>query len=187
MGTSRPLFLVSTLSLALSCALLTRSYRPPHAPKAEADQVNFHWGPPKERIILSGAWLRATAMALDDFLPAEDAESARGEGEESLCLAQRDNYVVWAWGQPNAKLGGADGGSSESDGGMGLEEDGGSNTDSGYDSAFDQPGMRPTPSIIYVSIFLLPGRCEVDGSPLMDMGATYAIDTVRWRIFAIHH
>lgn len=187
MGTSRPALFVAILSLALSCALLTRSYRPPHAPKEEADQVKLQWGPPRERVILSGAWLRAAAMALDDFLPADEAERARGEGDEALCLAQRDNYVVWAWDRSLVVAGDADGGGPEVDGGQSPDGDGGYALDSGYDSAFEQPGMRRAPQIIYVSIFLLPGRCELDGSPLMDMGATYAIDTVKWRIISIHH
>src|SRR4051812_31156161 len=89
MGNFRPLLLVTILSLATNCALLTRNYRPPHAPKSEAEKVKLHWGPPRERVILSGAWLRAATMAMDDFLPAEAAENARGEGEESECLAQR--------------------------------------------------------------------------------------------------
>jgi hypothetical protein len=186
MGTSRPASFAAILSLALSCALLTRSYRPPHAPKEEADQVKLQWGPPRERVILSGAWLRAVAMALDDFLPADEAERARGEGEEALCLAQRDNYIVWAW-ERSPMVAGDAGGGAEADGGQNPDDDGGYSPDAGYEDAFEQPGMRRAPEVIYVSIFLLPGRCELDGSPLMDMGATYAIDTVKWQIIAIHH
>lgn len=187
MGTSRSALLVAILSLALSCALLTRTYRPPHAPKEEADRVELQWGPPRQRVILSGAWLRAAAMALDDFLPADEAERARGEGEEALCLAQRDNYVVWAWERSPVMTGDTDGGHPEVDGGQGPDGDGDYSSDSGYDSAFEQPGMQRAPQIIYVSIFLLPGRCDLDGSPLMDMSAIYAIDTVKWQIIAIHH
>src|SRR5437868_11069729 len=170
MGTLRPALLVAILSLALSCALLTRSYRPPHAPQAEADQVKLQWGPPKDRVVLSGAWLRAAAMALDDFLPADEAEREGGEGDEALCLDQRDNYVVWAWERSLVVAGDADGGGAEVDGGQSSDDDGGYTSDSGHESAFEQPGMRRAPEIIYVSIFLLPGRCELGGSPLMDMG-----------------
>lgn len=201
MRTVRPLLLVTTLTLGASCALLARTYRPPRAPESEAKKVKFPWGTPRERVILSGTWLRAATMALDDFVPPEEAERARGEGEEAECLAQRDNYVVWAWVWPPQDDGGMDGGSPDSDGGSssssdadaGIEPDAGYSeagygySDAGYHDAFDQPGMPKSPPIVYVSVFLLPGRCDLGGSPLMDMGAVYAIDTVNWRILAIHH
>src|SRR4051794_2280206 len=171
------------LSLAAGCAFLTRSHRPPHAPQTDAG-VELHWGIPKDRVILSGAWLRATTMALDDFLPADEAERAHEEGAEAECLAQRDNYVAWVWEWSPKEKEDADGGALEADGGVSQEDDAGYSTDSGYGDAFDQPGMRKTPAIIYVSVFLLPGRCQVDGAPLMDMGASYAIDTMNWQILA---
>lgn len=73
------------------------------------------------------------------------------------------------------------------DGSQDPDDDGGYSPGSGHESAFEQPRMRTAPDIIYVSIFLLPGRCELDGSPLMDMGATYAIDIAKWQVITIHH
>ena len=66
-----PLLLVAASSLAASCALLTHAYRPPHASRAEAEKVKFPWGEPKERVTLTGVWLRAVTLAMDDFLPEE--------------------------------------------------------------------------------------------------------------------
>jgi hypothetical protein len=169
-----------TLLLAASCALLARSYRPPHAPESEAAKIEFPWGWPKETVTLTGVWLRAVTMALDDFLPPEEAERP-AEGELDQCLSRRENYDVKAW----AWIPGASDGGVEGDGGS----DGGPipGTDAGDDHEVSQPGMPRAPSVIYVSVFLLPGHCELDGSPLMDVAATYAVDTVKWRILAVHH
>ena len=185
----RPILLVSALSLAAGCALLDRTYRPPHAPKAEAAKVKFPWGSPREVVILSGVWLRAVTMALDDYLPEEGAERARGEDEMAACMARRDSYYVEAfvWSPRGASDAGdaGDGGAAKVEsGGSNPEVDAGYQMDSGHGDAFAQPGMPKTPPIIYVSISLI-ADCGFGESPLLDAGALYAIDTVNWRILAI--
>lgn len=185
---------ISALSLAAGCALLSRPYRPPHAPKQEGARVKFPWGSPRETVFLTGAWLRAVTMALDDFLPEEEAELAKGEDPEGVCLARRDSYSVdaFAWspgessdasepdGGEASDAGQPDGGKVGPEAGLPLLPDG------GYDYTIVQPGMPRNPPIIYVSIALAVD-CNPGGSPLMDVGALYAIDTVNWRILAIHH
>jgi hypothetical protein len=39
--------------------------------------------------------------------------------------------------------------------------------------------------IIWVSISLSGGACTRGPGPLLDMGATYAVDTAKWRILAV--
>jgi hypothetical protein len=39
--------------------------------------------------------------------------------------------------------------------------------------------------IIWVSISLSSGACTRGPGPLLDMGATYAVDTAKWRILAV--
>lgn len=177
----RPLLLM-TLSLATGCALLARTYRPVHAPKSEAATVEFPWGEPEERVFLAGTWLRAVTLALDDYLPEEESARARAVSGLDECLHRRDNYYVTAWvWAPQQPSDAGDGGAPDFDGGSSPEPD------AGDDHEVSQPGMPRAPPVIYVSISLLPGHCDLDGSPLMDVGATYAIDTVGWRILAIHH
>jgi len=186
MRSFRHVLLLTMALLAASCALFTRPYRPPHAPKSEAETIQFHWGWPRKTAVLSGVWLRAVTIAMDDFLPAEAAEG-RSEDEWEACLNRRENYHVeaWAW-TPGEESDAGDGGAQESDGGMALDLDAGV-LDAGAPEAWTQPGMPKAPQIIYVVIGLLPGHCELGGSPVVDMAATYAIDTVGWRILAVHH
>lgn len=193
MRSFRALGLFIFVSLVASCALLTRTYQPPHAPKSEAEKVKFPWGTPRQTVVLSSVWLRATTMALDDFLPAEAVENAKGEGEETECLARRENYFVeaWVW-SPRQARDAADGGAPDMDGGSSAEADSGFDQDAGCcdageDDPWAPPGMPKAPPLIYVTVGLLPGRCELGGSPLLDMGAVYAIDAVNWRILAVHH
>lgn len=183
MRNRHPFWLITVVLAATSCALLTRPYRPPRAPKSEAEKVKFPWGTPSHRVILTGAWLRAMTMALDDFLPAEEAEK-KPESELDECLARRENYYVdaWVWSPRASSDAGMDGGSGL-DASPNLEQDGGYE-DAGEEDPFAQPGMPMNPSVIYVSILLAPGRCDLGESPLVDMGAVYAIDTVNWRILA---
>lgn len=182
MWTRRWAFLVTTLLLGASCALLTRSYRPPHAPASEAAKLKFPWGWPKERVTLNGVWLRAVTMAMDDFLPEEEAERAKGQGPEAACMSRRDSYDVEAWVWPGPGAG---------DAGAGEPMDAGSGSvpemDAGHDYELTQPGMPKAPPVIFVTIFLLPDACDFGESPPVDVGATYAIDTVNWRVLAIQH
>jgi len=181
MRSFRHLLLPTTVLLAASCALFTRPYRPPHAPKSDAEKITFHWGWPRKTAVLSGAWLRAVTMAMDDFLPAEAAEG-RTEDEWEACLNRRENYhaEAWAWIPGEEGDAGVEE-TQEPDGGVSLE------LDAGAQDAWTQPGMPKAPEIIYVVVGLLPGRCELGGSPVLDMAATYAIDAVGWRILAVHH
>jgi hypothetical protein len=39
--------------------------------------------------------------------------------------------------------------------------------------------------VVYVDIAARPGACELGGPPVLDMGATYAIDVTAWRILAV--
>ncbi len=39
--------------------------------------------------------------------------------------------------------------------------------------------------LVYVDIAPRPGACELGGPPVLDMGATYAIDVKAWRILAV--
>jgi hypothetical protein len=39
--------------------------------------------------------------------------------------------------------------------------------------------------LVYVDIAPRPGACELGGPPVLDMGATYAIDVKTWRILAV--
>jgi len=180
----RQVLMLTTVLFAASCALFTRPYRPPHAAKSEAEKIKFHWGWPRKTAVLSGAWLRAVTMAMDDFLPAEAAEG-HTEDEWEACLNRRENYhaEAWAW-IPHEDGDGGIGGTQEPDGGMDLDA---GMLDAGENEAWTQPGMPKTPAIIYVVVGLLPGHCELGGSPVLDMAATYAIDTVGWRILAVHH
>jgi hypothetical protein len=192
----RLLWLIAAVLLVADCALLTRTYRPPRAPQAEAAKVKFPWGAPRQRIVLTGAWLRAVTMALDDFLPAEEAER-RPESELDECLSRRENYLAYAWvwsprGANDAGSEAGDGGLPDVDGGSSFEAGSGLEGDAGCCGAgdeepFEQPGMPRAPALIYVTVGLIPGHCELDGSPLMDVAAVYAIDTVNWRILAVHH
>ena len=171
MRSFRPILLVTTLLLAASCALLTRTHRPPRAPKSEAAKVKFPRGEPRERVELAGVWLRAVTMALDDYLPEEDAERGRGEGEEAACLSRRESWnvhaFVWSPRGPSDAGGGEDGGEPDFAGGSSSE-----------------PGMPKAPPVVYVVISLLPDACDFGDSPSVDLGAIYAIDTVNWRILA---
>jgi len=125
MRTRRPMLVIASLLIASSCALLTRAYRPPLAPKSVAAKVKFPWGWPRERVTLTGVWLRAVTMAMDDFLPAEEAERARAEDAEAVCLARRDSYdaEAYVWAPEEAKDAGdaRDGGEPEPDGGSNSE------------------------------------------------------------------
>jgi len=172
--------LLTTVLCAASCALFMGPHRPPHAPKSEVEKIKFHWGWPRKTAVLSGVWLRAVTMAMDDFLPAEAAEG-HTEDEWEACLNRRENYHVeaWAW-VPVDESDAGTGGTQEPDGGLRSDLDAG-------DEAWTQPGMPKAPEIIYVVVGLLPGRCELGGSPVLDMAATYAIDTMGWRILAVHH
>jgi len=120
-------------------------------------------------------------MALDDYLPEEEAERALGKGAIAACLARRDSYDVdaFAW-TPHGE---SDAGEEEAD------HDGGSSAgaDAGYDSSTAQPGMPRNPPVIYVAINLIVEACDFGESPPVDVGALYAIDTVNWRVLAIHH
>jgi len=189
MRNRHPFGLLAVVLVVTSCALLTRPYRPPHAPKFEAEKVKFPWGTPSQRVILTGVWLRAVTMALDDFLPAEEAEK-KPESELDECLARRESYYVdaWVW-SPRGSSDAGDGGSPGMDGGMASEgttgpEHDGTYEDAGEEDPFAQPGMPRDPPLIYVSILLRPGVCNLGESPLVDMGAVYAIDTINWRILA---
>lgn len=188
MRSFRALCVVMAISLAASCTFLTHAfrYRPPRAPQSEAVKVKFPWGEPRERMELTGAWLRAATMALDDFLPAQGAEHPP-ESELDECLSRRDSFgiSVFAW-SPKAATdagtldqAGTDGGSVDSQ--AAAAED-----DAGEHSELTRPDMSKTPPVIYVSIYLV-GDCTLMGSPVLDAGAVYAIDTVNWRILAVHH
>jgi len=184
MRVPRPLLACASLLLAGSCALFNGSYRPPHAPESEAAKVKFPWGWPRETVRLTGVWLRAVTMALDDFLPERASELASKDDQEAICLSRRDSYDVnaFAWDPRASDAGEPDAGAS------GAELDGGSTAvaDAGPDYNSYQPGMPRNPPVIYVSIALAVD-CNPGGGPLMDWGALYAIDTVNWRILAIHH
>lgn len=39
--------------------------------------------------------------------------------------------------------------------------------------------------LIWVNISLAPGACTWGSEPLLDVGATYAIDTAHWRVMAV--
>jgi hypothetical protein len=175
----RPLLLVAIASLAASCALFSSRYRPPRAPKVEAEKIKFPWGEPKERVTLTGVWLRAVTLALDDYLPEEESERAKNEGAWTACVSRRDSYDVEAfvW-SPRSESDPGDGGEVGSDGGTSSED-----SDGGSD-AWAQPGMPKAPPIIYVQITLIPDACDFGESPPVDFGAVYAIDTVNWRILA---
>jgi len=187
MRSLRSIWLVVAVSLAASCALLTQAYRPPRAPESEAAKVKFPWGTPAERVVLTGVWLRAVTLALDDFLPAQEAERSP-ESEIDACLARRENYLAeaWVWSPGQGTDGGHETG-PVADGGSIQGPDAGRERDSGSDGAFGQPGMPEAPPVIYVTVGLIPGHCELAGSPLLDVGAVYAIDTVDWRILATRH
>jgi hypothetical protein len=122
-------------------------------------------------------------MALDDFLPEEESELANRDDPEAICLSRRDSYYVeaFAWSPQR------DGGVEQEDAGE-AEPDAGSNgeADAGPDHTVYQPGMPRAPPVLYVSI-VLAIDCNPGGSPIMDWGALYAIDTVNWRILAINH
>jgi hypothetical protein len=179
------LLALASLLLTGSCALFTGSYRPPRAPKSEAERVKFPWGSPRETVRLTGVWLRAVTMALDDFIPEQASELADKDDPMAVCLSRRDSYDVnaFVWTPDVSDAGEADAGE------WGLDEmDGGSAAvlDAGPDLNSYQPGRPKNPPVIYVQITLAID-CNPGGGPIMDWGALYAIDTVNWRILAINH
>jgi phosphatidylserine decarboxylase len=50
--------------------------------------------------------------------------------------------------------------------------------------SYDVMAWREKEGIVFVSIYLRPETCDKSPSPLLDMGARYAIDTHEWRILA---
>lgn len=177
------LLLVATASLAASCALFSNRYRLPHAPRAEVEKLKFPWSEPRERVTLTGVWLRAVTLALDDYLPEEESERAKNKDSWTACVSRRDSYDVEAfvWSPrsvSDAGNGGEhDAGEADPDGGLSSGSDAGSD-------AWVQPGMPKAPPIIYVQITLIPDACDFGESPPVDFGAVYVIDTVNWRILA---
>ncbi|WP_224361097.1 hypothetical protein [Hyalangium versicolor] len=50
--------------------------------------------------------------------------------------------------------------------------------------SYDFMAWRGKEGVVFVSIYLRPETCDHSPSPLLDVGARYAIDTQGWRILA---
>jgi phosphatidylserine decarboxylase len=50
--------------------------------------------------------------------------------------------------------------------------------------SYDVIAWRAQEGVIFVSIYLRPETCDQGPSPLLDVGARYAVDTQAWRILA---
>jgi len=123
----------------------------------------------RSKVEVSGVWLRAINLAMDDFLPP----GKEAKTPADACLFERENYDVVVVEPERARA------VEENDGGTGSEEiDGGeSDLDGGQ-----RQGPEQSKHLLYVIILLRADVCQQGDSPLMDAGATYAIDTERWRI-----
>jgi hypothetical protein len=50
--------------------------------------------------------------------------------------------------------------------------------------SYDVIAWRGQEEVVFVSIYLRPETCDQSPSPLLDVGARYAVDTRAWRILA---
>lgn len=50
--------------------------------------------------------------------------------------------------------------------------------------SYDVMAWRGPEAVVFVSIYLRPQVCDQSPSPLLDVGARYAVDTHTWRILA---
>jgi hypothetical protein len=155
----RLLTLLLILAISVGCTALRRIFEQ-RPPREQLVRIPFPFPPARSKVEVSGTWLRAINLAMDDFLPPD----REAKSPADACLFQRENYdvvVVEPEGTPASEE--MDAGTPELDG-----------------------GERPTPDqaahLLYVIILLRADVCEQGDSPLMDAGATYAIDTERWRI-----
>jgi hypothetical protein len=53
--------------------------------------------------------------------------------------------------------------------------------------SYDVMAWRGEQGVVFVSLSLRPETCDRSPSPLLDVGARYAVDTQAWRILAAHH
>ena len=134
--------------------------------------------------MIDGRTLRATALAMDDFLPERAPPLPEDADPLSRCLARRESYDVLVWRADEGMEPAVDGGSIDSD--AGADIDGGASDPSAPRPAEDA-GQRGSEEIIFVTIFLRGQACPEGDSPVVDAGGTYAIDTANWRILAIKH
>jgi hypothetical protein len=51
--------------------------------------------------------------------------------------------------------------------------------------AYDVTAAPGPEGIMFVSIFPSPHACDIGSAPIIDLGATYAVDTRAWRILAV--
>jgi len=122
--------------------------------------IPFPFPPAHRRVEVNGVWLRAINLAMDDFLPP----GKEAKTPADACLFVRENYdVVVVEPDDGPAAEGLDAGTGESDAG-------------------DPPSPAPLKHLLYVIVLLRADACQQGDSPLMDAGATYAIDTEQWRI-----
>ena len=88
--------LLILLGLGLpACALLSRPYRPVHAPPEEAARFTFPLDLPAEgRMKIPANIAVATQIAMDDFRPL-DVKPHKGATPDEVCLYRRDSFDVW--------------------------------------------------------------------------------------------
>jgi hypothetical protein len=53
--------------------------------------------------------------------------------------------------------------------------------------SYDVMAWRGAQGVVFVSLSLRPETCDRSPSPLLDVGARYAVDTGAWRILAAQH
>jgi hypothetical protein len=51
--------------------------------------------------------------------------------------------------------------------------------------AYDAIAAPGPEGVLFVSIVPSPHECDIGSAPILDLGATYAIDVRRWRILAV--
>lgn len=152
--------LISLLVLGLSggCAALWRSLES-RPPREQLMRIPFPLPEARSKLEVSGPSLRAINLAMDDFLPP----GKKAPTPADACLFQRESYDVVVVEPESDAPEAADGGASESDAG-------------------EWSGPKQQGHLLYVIVLLRADACQMGDSPLMDAGATYAIDTEHWRI-----
>jgi hypothetical protein len=154
-------WLLVAATLVVGCSWL-RFVEPP-LPIERKISVPFGEPGRVDLVTLKGAWLRAAEIASTSYFAGLTAPPEPSPLE--TCLLRRESYDVEVWEQRAV----ADGGEAVTDADAGTPDAG---------PASD--GL--VPPVLFVTISLHPGACDLGESPPSDTGGSYAIDTATWRI-----
>jgi len=158
----RRLLAVLLLVVSGGCTVLLRAFERRPA-REQLVRIPFPLPSAHSKVEVSGPWLRAINLAMDDFLPP----GKEAKTPADACLFKRESYDVVVVEPEKAPPP-----AEEMDGGGDIQE-----PDGGQPAAPDR-----SEHLLYVILLLRADACEQGDSPLMDAGATYAIDTEQWRI-----